>query len=151
MTGGGGGAATGTSKVDKKLFETQSYKTLGELAKAREELNKSVVSDLAPKIQEQLGLGEKSVLFMKNASADIAATYEKLKSNPPNIAKPFTDAQLAMENFKATVVDTVISATDAFSNMAMQGETDMKKLGAAALQANQDQYAEHSIYLWRCF
>ena len=133
--GTGGGATTGTSKVDKKLFETQSYKTLGELAKAREELNKSVVSDLAPKIQEQLGLGEKSVLFMKNASADIAATYEKLKSNPPNIAKPFTDAQLAMENFKATVVDTVISATDAFSNMAMQGETDMKKLGAAALQA----------------
>ena len=132
---GGGGTTTGTSKVDKKLFETQSYKTLGELAKAREELNKSVVSDLAPKIQEQLGLGEKSVLFMKNASADIAATYEKLKSNPPNIAKPFTDAQLAMENFKATVVDTVISATDAFSNMAMQGETDMKKLGAAALQA----------------
>ena len=132
---GGGGATTGTSKVDKKLFETQSYKKLGELAKAREELNKSVVSDLAPKIQEQLGLGEKSVLFMKNASADIAATYEKLKSNPPNIAKPFTDAQLAMENFKATVVDTVISATDAFSNMAMQGETDMKKLGAAALQA----------------
>ena len=134
-TGGAGGAATGTSKVDKKLFETQSNKTLGELAKAKEELNKSVVSDLAPKIQEQLGLGEKSVLFMKNASADIAATYEKLKSNPPNIAKPFTDAQLAMENFKATVVDTVISATDAFSNMAMQGETDMKKLGAAALQA----------------
>lgn len=133
--GTGGVGTTGTSKVDKKLFETQSYKTLGELAKAREELNKSVVSDLAPKIQEQLGLGEKSVLFMKNASADIAATYEKLKSNPPNIAKPFTDAQLAMENFKATVVDTVISATDAFSNMAMQGETDMKKLGAAALQA----------------
>jgi tape measure domain-containing protein len=148
-TGGKGGKGAGelvfgsgdapktndTSKIDKKLFETESFKTLGELAKAREELNKSVISDLAPKIQEQLGLGEKSVLFMKNASADIAATYEKLKTNPPNIAKPFTDAQLAMENFKATVVDTVISATDAFSNMAMQGETDMKKLGTAALQA----------------
>lgn len=130
-TGGG----TGGSKVDKNLFEMQSYKTLGEIAKAKEELNKAVLTDIGPKIQEQLGLGEKSVLFMKNASADIAATYEKLKTNPPELAKPFTDAQLAMENFKFTVVDAVTAATDAFSNMAMQGETDMKKLGTAALQA----------------
>lgn len=130
-TGGG----TGGGKVDKNLFEMQSYKTLGEIAKAKEELNKAVLTDIGPKIQEQLGLGEKSVLFMKNASADIAATYEKLKTNPPELAKPFTDAQLAMENFKFTVVDAVTAATDAFSNMAMQGETDMKKLGTAALQA----------------
>ena len=121
--------------IDKSLFQMQSYKTLGEIAKAKEELDKAVLTDIGPKIQEQLGLGEKSVLFMKNASADIAATYEKLKTNPPELAKPFTDAQLAMENFKFTVVDAVTAATDAFSNMAMQGETDMKKLGTAALQA----------------
>jgi hypothetical protein len=29
----------------------------------------------------------------------------------------------------------LVAATDAFANMAMQGETDMKKLGAAAMQA----------------
>jgi tape measure domain-containing protein len=131
-TGGGTG---GSDKVVKSLFQMQSYKTLGEIAKAKEELDKAVLTDIGPKIQEQLGLGEKSVLFMKNASADIAATYEKLKTNPPELAKPFTDAQLAMENFKFTVVDAVTAATDAFSNMAMQGETDMKKLGTAALQA----------------
>ncbi|NDG20114.1 MAG: hypothetical protein EB117_17885, partial [Betaproteobacteria bacterium] len=134
-----GGAApvttVGDTKIDKKLFDVTPYKTLTEIIKAKEDLNKSVVNDVAPKIREQLALTENGIVSLKQAGEDVLAFGERLKTNAPNVAKPFTDAQLALENFKGAVVDAVNAATEAFSNMAIQGETDMKKLGAAALQA----------------
>jgi tape measure domain-containing protein len=132
---GGGVAEKDVKKLDKKLFAFDEFKTLTELQKAKEELNKAVISDTAPKIREQLGLTEDGIVSLKKAGEDVLAFGERLKTNAPNMAKPFTDAQLALENFKGAVVDAVSAATDAFSNMAIQGETDMKKLGAAALQA----------------
>jgi tape measure domain-containing protein len=82
-------------KVDKKLFEFNEFKTLSDTAKAREELNKSVVSDIAPKLREQLGLTENGLVTMKNAASDVLAFGKRLKENPPQMAKPFTEADAA--------------------------------------------------------
>ena len=40
-----------------------------------------------------------------------------------------------MMSFGNTVTSALIAAADAFSSLAVQGETDMKKLGSAAMQA----------------
>ena len=85
----------GTDKIDKKLFEFDQYKTLGEIAKAKEELDRAVLTEVAPKIQQQLGFSNGAVVTMKNAAADVLALGEKLKQNPPDMAKPFTDADAA--------------------------------------------------------
>ena len=85
----------GTDKIDKKLFEFDQYKTLGEIAKAKEELDRAVLTEVAPKIQQQLGFSNGALVTMKNAAADVLALGEKLKQNPPDMAKPFTDADAA--------------------------------------------------------
>ena len=84
-------------KIDKKLFKFDEFKTLPELAKFTEEINKAVISEIAPKTMEQLGLkeGKLTLLSMKNTANDVLALGEKLKKNPPNMAKPFSDADAA--------------------------------------------------------
>jgi tape measure domain-containing protein len=84
-------------KIDKKLFNFDEFKTLTELKKAKEEIDKAVINEITPKTREQLGLkeGELSLLSMKNAANDVLAFGEKLKNNPPNMAKPFSDADAA--------------------------------------------------------
>lgn len=134
-SGVGAGIEKDVNKIDKKLFNFDEFKTLNDLQKAKEELNKSVVSTVAPKLREQLGLTENGIVSLKKAGEDVIAFGERLKTNAPNLAKPFTDAEVAILNFKNTLADAVIAATDAFSTMAIQGETDMKKLGSAALSA----------------
>jgi len=82
-------------KFDKKLFEFNEFKTLNDLAKAKQELEKLVVSDVAPKLREQIGLTENGLATMKNAAKDVLAFGQRLKENPPEIAKPFSDADAA--------------------------------------------------------
>ena len=86
-----------STKIDKKLFKFDEFKTLTELQKAKEELDKAVLTDVAPKLREQLGLkeGELSLLSMKNTANEVLALGERLKNNPPNMAKPFSDADAA--------------------------------------------------------
>jgi tape measure domain-containing protein len=83
------------AKIDKKLFAFDSFKTLNELQKAKEELDKAVLTDVAPKLREQLGITEGSLISMKNAANDVLALGERLKNNPPEMAKPFSDADAA--------------------------------------------------------
>jgi tape measure domain-containing protein len=91
-TVGGTGAAI---KIDKSLFAFDSFKTLNELQKAKEELDKAVLTDVAPKLREQLGITEGGLISMKNAANDVLALGERLKNNPPEMAKPFSDADAA--------------------------------------------------------
>jgi len=86
-----------STKIDKKLFKFDEFKTLNELQKAKEELDRAVITEIAPKTMEQLGLkeGKLTLLSMKNTANDVLALGEKLKNNPPNMAKPFSDADAA--------------------------------------------------------
>jgi len=83
------------AKIDKKLFAFDSFKTLNELQKAKEELDKAVLTDVAPKLREQLGITEGGLISMKNAGNDVLALGERLKNKPPEMAKPFSDADAA--------------------------------------------------------
>jgi tape measure domain-containing protein len=68
----------------------------------------------------------------------ITAANERLKETNLDLANSFDSIShriTSVETALTPMQSVLIAATDAFSNMAMQGETDMKKLGAAALQA----------------
>ena len=107
MPKGGGGV-----KIDKSLFKFDDFKTLTEITKAKEELDKAVLTDVAPKIQQQLGFSGGALVTMKNAAADVLAFGEKLKQNPPDLAKPFSDADAAA----FALEEKIISLGQAFQN-----------------------------------
>jgi tape measure domain-containing protein len=68
----------------------------------------------------------------------ITAANERLKETNLSLANSFdaiTHRVQSVEGALTPMQNILVAATDAFSNMAMQGETDMKKLGAAAMQA----------------
>jgi hypothetical protein len=68
----------------------------------------------------------------------ITAANEKLKETNLALANSFdaiTHRVTSVEVALTPMQNILVAATDAFSNMAMQGETDMKKLGSAAIQA----------------
>jgi hypothetical protein len=68
----------------------------------------------------------------------ITAANERLKETNLALANSFdaiTHRVTSVEVALTPMQNILVAATDAFSNMAMQGETDMKKLGSAAIQA----------------
>lgn len=68
----------------------------------------------------------------------ITAANERLKETNLSLANSFdaiTHRVTSVEVALTPMQNILVAATDAFSNMAMQGETDMKKLGSAAIQA----------------
>jgi len=68
----------------------------------------------------------------------ITAANERLKENNLALANSFDAISHRITSVEVALTpmqNVLISAMDAFSDMAMQGETDMKKLGSAALQA----------------
>jgi tape measure domain-containing protein len=101
--------------INKSLFKFDEFKTLTELQKAKEELDRAVITEIAPKTMEQLGLkeGELTLLSMKNTANDVLALGEKLKNNPPNMAKPFSEAEEAA----AKLQDKIIDLSDTFTNI----------------------------------
>jgi tape measure domain-containing protein len=64
-----------------------------------------------------------------------SASNQRLKETNEEVKNSFVATEAQMMSFGNTMTSAFIAATDAFSNMAMQGETDLKKLGSAALQA----------------
>jgi tape measure domain-containing protein len=68
----------------------------------------------------------------------ITAANDRLKETNLSLANSFDAISHRITSVEVALTpmqNVLISAMDAFSDMAMQGETDMKKLGAAALQA----------------
>jgi len=68
----------------------------------------------------------------------IGAANEKLKQTNLDLANSFTAITHVVKSVEVALTpmqSILVAATDAFSVMAMQGETDMKKLGSAAIQA----------------
>jgi tape measure domain-containing protein len=113
-TVGGTGAAV---KIDKSLFKFDGYKTLTEISKAKEDLDKAVLTELGPKIQEQLGFTNKGLdatsRGMKQAAIDVAVFGLAMKTNAPAFAEPFT----AAEESAAKLQDKIIDLSDAFTNI----------------------------------
>lgn len=68
----------------------------------------------------------------------ISAANERLKQTNQDLANSFeaiTHRVKSVETALTPMQSILVAATDAFSTLAMQGETDMKKLGSAAMQA----------------
>jgi tape measure domain-containing protein len=112
-----GGGAGGAVKIDKSLFKFDDYKTLTEISKAKEDLDKAVLTELGPKIQEQLGFTNKGLdatsRGMKQAAIDVAVFGLAMKTNAPAFAEPFT----AAEEAAAKLQDKIIDLSDAFTNI----------------------------------
>jgi tape measure domain-containing protein len=98
--------------TDKNLFKFDQYKTLGEIAKAKEELDRAVLTEVAPKIQEQLGFSNGALVTMKNAAADVLAFGQKLKENPPDMATPFSEADAAAFALQERIIKLQTSLDD---------------------------------------
>ena len=64
-----------------------------------------------------------------------SASNQRLKETNEEVKNSFVSTETQMMSFGNTMTSALISAADAFANLAVQGETDLKKLGAAALQA----------------
>ena len=64
-----------------------------------------------------------------------SASNQRLKETNEEVKNSFVSTEAQMMSFGNTITSALIAATDAFSNLAVQGETDMKKLGSAAMQA----------------
>jgi tape measure domain-containing protein len=112
-----GGSTGGAVKIDKSLFKFDGYKTLTEISKAKEDLDKAVLTELGPKIQEQLGFTNKGLdatsRGMKQAAIDVAVFGLAMKTNAPAFAQPFT----AAEEAAAKLQDKIIDLSDAFTNI----------------------------------
>ena len=88
------------------------------------------------------GLGVIGILptldLLPDKLESISAANERLKETNLALANSFdaiTHRVTSVEVALTPMQNILVAATDAFSNMAMQGETDMKKLGSAAIQA----------------
>jgi tape measure domain-containing protein len=64
-----------------------------------------------------------------------SASNQRLKETNEEVKNSFVAVEAQMMSFGNTMSSALLAAVDAFANLAMQGETDLKKLGAAALQA----------------
>jgi tape measure domain-containing protein len=64
-----------------------------------------------------------------------SASNQRLKETNEEVKNSFVYTEAQMMSFGNTMTSALIAATDAFANLAVQGETDMKKLGNAAMQA----------------
>ena len=63
------------------------------------------------------------------------ASNLRLKETNEEVKNSFVAVETQMMSFGNTLTSALILAADAFSNLAVQGETDMKKMASAALQA----------------
>jgi len=64
-----------------------------------------------------------------------AANNQRLKETNEDVKNSFVAVEAQMMSFGNTLTSALTAAVDAFSNLAVQGETDMKKMASAALQA----------------
>ena len=105
------------AELDKNLFKFDQFKTLTEITKAKEELDRAVLTELGPKIQEQLGFTNKGLdatsRGMKQAAIDVAVFGLAMKTNAPAFAEPFT----AAEESAAKLQDKIIDLSDAFTSI----------------------------------
>ena len=64
-----------------------------------------------------------------------SASNQRLKETNEEVKNSFVNTEAQMMSFGNTLTSALTAAVDAFSNLAVQGETDMKKMASAALQA----------------
>jgi hypothetical protein len=130
-TGTGGGGTTGTGEL---VFGDGGTGGGGATGKGVSSASTSPISAITA---ESSGITNMlptlDLLSTKLVSA--AANNQRLKETNEDVKNSFVAVEAQMMSFGNTLSSALLAAVDAFSNLAVQGETDMKKLGAAALQA----------------
>ena len=124
--GGGGGGTEGTGPL---VFGDGGTPTGGPVAP-----NASPVAAIT---SESTGITNMlPTLDLLAIKLDTAtASNLRLKETNDEVKNSFVAVETQMMSFGNTLTSALILAADAFSNLAMQGETDMKKMASAALQA----------------
>ena len=74
-------------------------------------------------------------LLVESKLDTASASNQRLKETNEEVKNSFVSTEAQMMSFGNTMTSALVAATDAFANLAVQGETDMKKLGSAAMQA----------------
>jgi tape measure domain-containing protein len=131
-TGTGGGGGTGTGEL---VFGDGG--TGGGGGATGKGVSSTTASPISAITAESSGITNMlptlDLLSTKLVSA--AANNQRLKETNEDVKNSFVAVEAQMMSFGNTLSSALLAAVDAFSNLAMQGETDMKKMAAAALQA----------------
>jgi tape measure domain-containing protein len=110
----------GNSTLDE-IKKMQTNKSMMEFDMLNLNVNALPTLDLIPKKLESITAANER---LKETNLALANSFEAITHRVTSVEVALTPMQ-----------NILVAATDAFSNMAMQGETDMKKLGSAAMQA----------------
>jgi len=110
----------GNSTLDA-INKMQTNKSMMEFDMLNLNVNALPTLDLIPKKLESITAANER---LKETNLALASSFEAITHRVTSVEVALTPMQ-----------NILVAATDAFSNMAMQGETDMKKLGSAAMQA----------------
>lgn len=128
---GGGGGTTGTGEL---VFGDGGTGGGGATGKG---VSSAATSPISAITAESSGITNMlptlDLLSTKLISA--AANNQRLKETNEDVKNSFVAVEAQMMSFGNTLSSALLAAVDAFSNLAVQGETDMKKMAAAALQA----------------
>jgi tape measure domain-containing protein len=114
------GLPKGNSTLDA-INKMQTNKSMMEFDMLNLNVNALPTLDLIPKKLESITAANER---LKETNLALASSFEAITHRVTSVEVALTPMQ-----------NILVAATDAFSNMAMQGETDMKKLGSAAMQA----------------
>jgi tape measure domain-containing protein len=126
---GGGGGGGGTEGTGELVFGDGGAPTGGAVVP-----NASPVAAIT---SESTGITNMlPTLDLLAIKLDTAtASNLRLKETNEEVKNSFVAVETQMMSFGNTLTSALILAADAFSNLAVQGETDMKKMASAALQA----------------
>ncbi len=123
-------------KKESKKHERRTKNYQKEKAKHLERLADKMLEndEKVRKFKEKKSTGKfLDLLAIKLDTA--TASNLRLKETNEEVKNSFVAVETQMMSFGNTLTSALILAADAFSNLAVQGETDMKKMASAALQA----------------
>ena len=126
--GGGGGGTEGTGEL---VFGDGGAPTGGGTEGVPSATPVAAITAQSTGITNMLPTLDLLAIKLNTASA----SNERLKQTNEDVKNSFVGVETQMMSFGNTVTSALIAAADAFSSLAVQGETDMKKLGSAAMQA----------------
>jgi hypothetical protein len=124
----GGGATDGTGEL---VFGDGGAPTVGGTGGVSNASPVTAITAQSTGITNMLPTLDLLAIKLDTASA----SNQRLKETNEEVKNSFVSTEAQMMSFGNTMTSALIAATDAFANLAVQGETDMKKLGSAAMQA----------------
>ena len=130
-TPGKGGAGGGTEGTGELVFGDGGAPTGGGTGTVPATSPVTAITAQSTGITNMLPTLDLLAIKLNTASA----SNQRLKETNEEVKNSFVSTEAQMMSFGNTMTSALVAATDAFANLAVQGETDMKKLGSAAMQA----------------